>query len=89
MSADRIVSVHQPADRLDYDGPSVSLAFRMAAVSPLDVRRMGTRDGSLGAWAGVDLGVGVITVELPRSADDQTSEEAWEDYGPMLLEALR
>jgi protein MpaA len=86
---DRIVSIHQPADRIDHDGPSASLAFRMAAASPLDVRRMGTRDGSLGAWAGGDLGIPVVTVELPRSADELTPEESWETYGPMLLEALR
>jgi protein MpaA len=84
-----IVAFHQAADRIDYDGPAASIAHRMADASPFDVRRMGLREGSLGSWAGATCGIAVVTVELPRSADDLTQEEAWETYGPMVLEALR
>jgi protein MpaA len=86
---DRIVTFHQAADRLDYDGPAQGLAEAMAAVCPLEVARMGARPGSLGSWAGVDLSIPVVTVELPRNADDQLPSERWELYGDMLLVALR
>ena len=86
---DRIITFHQAADRLDYDGPAQGLAEAMAAVCPLEVARMGARPGSLGSWAGVDLGLPVVTVELPRKADDQPPSRRWELYGDMLLVALR
>ena len=86
---DRIVAFHQAANRLDYDGPARELAEAMAVACPLAVSRMGARPGSLGSWAGVDLGIPVVTVELPREADDQLPSRRWELYGEMLLVALR
>ena len=86
---ERILSFHQAAELIDYDGPGGALAHRLAAVSPLSVRRMGARPGSLGSWAGVDRGLAIITVELPRSADRLDSEASWERYGGLLVEALR
>jgi len=85
----RVVSLHQPADLLDYDGPAGELAGALAGASPLRVHRLGARPGSLGSWAGVDLGLPVITLELPRSADRLSGGERWEAYGPLLLEAIR
>ena len=85
----RIVTFHQAANRLDHDGPARGLAEAMAAVCPLEVARMGARPGSLGSWAGVDLGIPVITVELPREADQQAPSRRWQLYGEMLLVALR
>ena len=84
----RIVSLHQPASQIDYDGPAAELAEHMAAACHLEVERMGTRPGSLGSWAGVDLGIPIVTVELPRPTDRLSEDEAWERYGAMLLAAL-
>ncbi len=84
----RIVSIHQPAERIDYDGPAVGLAYRLAEVSPLEVRRLGARPGSLGSWAGRDQGIPVITLELPADAGELPIEELWELHAPLLLAAL-
>jgi protein MpaA len=85
----RIVSFHQAANRLDFDGPAQGLAEAMAAVCPLEVAPMGARPGSLGSWAGVDRRIPIVTVELPREADDQLPSRRWELYGEMLLVAVR
>ena len=85
----RVVTIHQAADLLDYDGPGEALARAMAAASPLPVERLGSRPGSLGSWVGLDLEVPIVTVELPRSADALDAEGSWELYGAMLVEALR
>jgi murein peptide amidase A len=86
---DRIVSFHQPLDLIDWDGPGEALARAMARVSSLPARKYRSQPGSLGSYAGLDLGIPVITVELPRSADRLDREEVWREYGPLLLEALR
>jgi len=85
---DRILSFHQPVGAIDYDGPAHALAAALAAVGPLPVRRLGARPGSLGSWAGVDLGVPTITVELPRAAGRDGPDALWERYGPMLRAAI-
>lgn len=58
-----IVSVHAPFGVLDYDGPREppeKLGF-------LKLHLLGAYPGSLGNYAGVYLGVPVITLELPRA----------------------
>jgi len=86
---DRIVSCHQAADLLDYDGPARALAEAMTAVSPLRIGRLGARPGSLGSWAGVDRGIPTITIELRRADDRASGAELWERYGLMLVVAVR
>ena len=85
---ERIISIHQPADRIDFDGPAAGLAHRLAATSPLDVKRLGSRAGSLGSWAGRDRRIAVVTLELPRSAGELEIAESWDLHGPLLLAAL-
>lgn len=85
----RVVSLHQAANCLDWDGPGEDLASAVAAAGPLPLRRMGSRPGSLGSWAGVDRGIPVLTVEQPATAGRLTDAEHWATYGPMLLEAIR
>ena len=89
FAPERVLSFHQPVGCIDYDGPAASLAHGLAAVSPLPVRRLGGRPGSLGSWIGRDLGRPIVTVELPRSDDRRAPEELWRRYGALLLEALR
>jgi len=80
-----VVSIHQPLNCVDYDGPAAGLARSMAAAGDLSVRKLGARPGSLGSYVGLELGVPIVTVELPRSASRLTHDELWERYGEMLL----
>ncbi len=84
-----IVSIHQPIQCIDYDGPAVELAQRMSGACGLPVKKLGAQPGSLGAWAGVDLGLSVITFELPPHAEHEPGPVLWDRYGAALLEALR
>jgi hypothetical protein len=58
-----ILSLHAPYNLLDYDGPNTApLRF-----GQLSLRRLGYYPGSLGNYAGVHLGIPVVTVELARA----------------------
>ncbi len=85
----RVVSIHQPLRCIDYDGSAKSLAEAMAETSGLPVRKLGALPGSLGTLLGVDLGIPVVTVELPGSATRYSQQKLWDKYGKMLLVALR
>lgn len=85
---DRIVSIHQPVNCVDYDGPAKELAEVMAAACPLPVKQLGGRPGSLGSFVGVTLGKPIITWELPEDAG-MDSKELWDVYGEALIAALR
>ncbi|MFT4844361.1 MAG: protein MpaA [Planctomycetota bacterium] len=62
----RIVSIHQPVACVDWDGPARAVAAAMADACPLPLRRLGSMPGSLGSYAGVDLGIPIVTFELRR-----------------------
>lgn len=83
-----IVSIHQPLACVDFDGPARTLAEAMARACRLPVRKLGAMPGSLGAFAGEELGIPVITLELPRDAMRHTSEDLWDRYGPALRLAI-
>jgi len=83
----RIISIHQPLACVDYDGPAAELARIVADSTGLPVRKLGGRPGSLGSWAGLDCGIPIITLELPRSAGRLDREELWRRYGQALLAA--
>ncbi|MEW6742295.1 MAG: M14 family zinc carboxypeptidase [Planctomycetota bacterium] len=85
---ERIVSVHQPLACVDYDGPAEKLAWAMARRGPLPVRKLGARSGSLGSYAGIELGIPIVTLELPRDLDGMSDEELWREFGEMLLAAV-
>ncbi len=84
-----VVTIHQPLSCIDYDGPGREIVERMAAACGLPVRKLGARPGSLGSYVGVEMGVPIITIELPRRASRYSYEELWETYGEMLLAAIR
>lgn len=75
---DAIVSVHAPYGILDFDGPRApprKLGF-------LNLNELGTYPGSLGNYAGVQLGLPVITLELPHSQETPTASQSariWSD----------
>lgn len=61
-----IVSVHAPLACVNYDGPAEALAEVMSAACVLPVRSsVGyPTPGSFGSYAGIDLGIPTITLEL-------------------------
>lgn len=81
----RIVSLHQPLACIDHDGPAAALAEAMSRSCGLPAKKLGGRPGSLGSWAGITLGIPIVTFELPRSADDLSVEELWSRYGSALM----
>ncbi|HQE27694.1 MAG TPA: DUF2817 domain-containing protein [Phycisphaerae bacterium] len=81
----RIISIHQPLNCIDYDGPAEGLARAMATSSRLPLKKLGSLAGSLGSFAGISLNTPIITVEFARSADDLSPETLWARYGRMLL----
>lgn len=85
---DRVVSIHQPVDCIDYDGPGKALAEAMAAECPLKVKKLGGRPGSFGSFVGETLGKPIITLELPKDAG-MDGPTLWKQYGKALIAALR
>lgn len=75
---DVIVSMHAPYHLVDYDGPPRA----PDQLGSLYLRRLGVYPGSLGNYAGVDLNIPVVTVEL-ASAGIMPSEgeisDMWDD----------
>jgi protein MpaA len=85
---DRIVSIHQPLSCIDYDGPARTLADRMGQYCPLPVKKVGARPGSLGSYAGVTLGIPIITFEMTQADLKLDSAALWQRYGRALLAAI-
>ena len=85
---DRIVSIHQPLACIDYDGPAQALAESMGQYCDLPVKKLGARPGSLGSYAGVTLGIPIITFEMKRADSQLDSEILWRKYGKALLAAV-
>jgi protein MpaA len=84
-----ILSVHsmdKPCN--NYDGPAKGVAERMSQLNGYPVA--GTigypTPGSLGSWAGIDKGIPVITLELPRSL---RGESVWRTNREAVLAAIR
>lgn len=84
----RIVSIHQPLACIDYDGPGQPLANRMGQYCSLPVKKLGARPGSLGSYAGVTLGIPIITFEMLRADSQLDAEALWRKYGKSLLAAI-
>ena len=87
-SPDRIVSIHQPLSCIDYDGPGTTLAVRMAQYCDLPVKKLGPKPGSLGSYAGVELGIPIITFEMRPNDSPLDSKALWERYGKALIAAI-
>ncbi|MBC8210766.1 MAG: succinylglutamate desuccinylase/aspartoacylase family protein [Gammaproteobacteria bacterium] len=62
---DVIISVHAPYSLVDYDAPNRNNAPER--IGYLYKNLMGTYPGSLGNYAGMHLGIPVITLELPHA----------------------
>ncbi len=92
FSPDRIVSIHQRLQNasacIDYDGPGQRLANQMAQKSELPIQKYGAQSGSLGSYAGLTLKIPIITIELPRDADNLDGNTLWQRYGSALVAAV-
>lgn len=62
---DVIIAVHAPYSLVDYDAPNRNNA--PSRIGNLHKNLMGTYPGSLGNYAGIHLGIPVITLELPHA----------------------
>lgn len=88
----RIVSIHQPLRYgnacIDHDGPAHDLALAMARHTDIPAKKIGSRPGSLGSYAGLTLETPIITLELPKRAKGMDRTTLWRLYGDMLLAAI-
>ena len=74
LNPQRILSIHSmPQPCNNYDGPGKDLAEAMAVYNGYPVKSsIGyATPGSLGSWAGIDLKIPVVTLELPMSLNDE------------------
>jgi len=98
FSPDRVVSIHQmmgwqigskrSPGMVDHEGPAEQLAKRMSDHCRLPVERFGTQSGSLGAYVGDDLGIPIITLEIPKFDYGLTLDQLWEKYANALIAAI-
>ena len=80
----RVLSLHQPLRCVDWDGPAEALAQRVAAATGLPLKKLGTRPGSMGAWAEAN-GLALVTLELPPRVESLGADELWRRYGEAIL----
>ncbi|MFZ9036528.1 MAG: hypothetical protein ACO3DT_00540 [Gammaproteobacteria bacterium] len=83
---DVIILVHAPYSLVDYDAPNRSNAPRR--IGNLRKNLMGTYPGSLGNYAGIHLGIPVITLELPHAGIMPTKKQIswlWTDLVRWLI----
>ncbi|MDJ0881435.1 MAG: M14 family murein peptide amidase A [Gammaproteobacteria bacterium] len=83
---DVIVALHAPYDLVDYDAPNRNNAPEK--IGPLYKNLMGTYPGSLGNYAGIHLGIPVITMELPHAGIMPTRNQVshlWTDLVRWLI----
>lgn len=86
---DVIISVHAPYSLVDYDAPDRNNAPKR--IGYLHKNLMGTYPGSLGNYAGIHLGIPVITLELPHAGimpNKQQISHLWTDLIRWLIKNL-
>ena len=84
----RIITFHEPLACIDYDGPALMLAKQMANYCELPIKRLGSKEGSLGSYAGITLGIPIITFEMWPTDSQLTSQTLWSKYGRAMLAAI-
>ena len=85
VQTSRVLTIHQPLNGIDYDGPAKELAQRLSDISDVRIHRLGSQSkGSLGSFVGKDLETPDITLEIPGYANDQSADWLWARYGALL-----
>jgi protein MpaA len=78
FNPDVIISVHAPYHLLDFDGP----AEAPQRIGELYLHQLGVYPGSLGNYAGLDMQIPVVTLELPSAGilpKDEEIRVMWRD----------
>lgn len=93
----KIISVHSPLMMLDYDGPDLThketgpakdlLLSMSEKASGYKVSNYPHFPGSLGNWAGQELGIPTYTLELPNS-DPHQSTKYWRQFREAIHHAI-
>lgn len=81
---DAIISLHSPLNLVDYDGPGDP----PMGIGSLGLRRLGNFPGTLGNFAGIELGIPVMTIEFDSSGRMPGSteiSEMWMDIVRWLV----
>jgi protein MpaA len=81
----RIMSIHQPIRCVDWDGPAEALARAVAEACNLPMKKLGARPGSLGSYVGLELGLPILTVELPAGDSALDPDVLLDRYREALL----
>lgn len=88
FNPDRVITLHEPFRCIDYDGPGFELAQMMSDAGPLEIKKLGTKSGSLGSFLGRNLNIPVVTVEFPYGSYMADPQEMWDSYGNMLVQGV-
>lgn len=80
---DAILSIHAPFEIVNYDGPAKELAEKISQLTGYKVQAdIGyPTPGSFGNYAGVEMGIPTITLELP---ENQTNDTLWNVNKPVF-----
>ena len=81
----RVLTLHQPLNGIDYDGPSKALAEELSSVSGIRIHKLGSRSGSLGTFLGVEMNIPVITLEISEKRAALSPDQLWVLYEPFLV----
>jgi protein MpaA len=98
---EKIISVHAPLTLLDYDGPdknqkdakvNTAKAKELLVQMSKEANSYRIKDypffpGSLGNWAGNELGIATYTLELPTS-DERKTKEYWDLFQSAISAAF-
>jgi len=85
---DRILTFHDALACIDYDGPGKDISMVMGRYCDLPVKKLGSRPGSMGSYAGETLGIPIITIELTKEDKKLSGEVLWQKYGQMTLAGI-
>lgn len=80
-----IIAFHEALNCIDYDGPAEDYAEMLAGYCDIEVKKLGARPGSLGAYAGEELGIPTITLEFPAAVREMNAEQLWEKYSDLVI----
>ncbi len=86
---DAIIAVHAPYGVVDFDARKLKTAPK--SLGKLHLNLLGTYPGSLGNYAGMNLNIPVITLELPHSWEMPSQRETdliWQDLVSWLKKNL-
>ena len=84
----RILTLHESLNCIDYDGPGEYIASHLGKYCDLPINKLGSRPGSLGSYAGNTLGIPIITLELTKADKNADAETLWQRYGKMMIAGI-